>query len=396
MLGVVSACSTVHVTSPSGATIIGRTMELGGDPEAQTGQFRGLEFSGSRDEALPWTVSVHRRGEALGKTMSLVCGHDASWTTKVGYVSVDVVGHPPKMPKINLTGVATDGINEKGLAVSELTLRQSVYMKPGTYQGTSTNVCFAALTTWILGNVESVQALRELLPQLHVLGPVLSVPSGDLVHWAIDDPKEHVVLEVLDGALHLHNNTVGALTNDPDFRWHLRNLNNYANLSPDWPHGGEGIQVQTEIGTLPGAIGHGFNLLGMPGDYSPPSRFVRLFFLRQYAMLRAPPASLNESIALTTGLLNNVFINKGTVASPVSTSVATGSGLEFTQYSVMKIPQMRHFYFKDYMNTRWRLVQLDELDFSPQHTTLPATNVPLADGTVGVEDVTAQLKNANQ
>ena len=289
MLGVVSACSTVHVTSPSGATIIGRTMELGGDPEAQTGQFRGLEFSGSRDEALPWTVSVHRRGEALGKTMSLVCGHDASWTTKVGYVSVDVVGHPPKMPKINLTGVATDGINEKGLAVSELTLRQSVYMKPGTYQGTSTNVCFAALTAWILGNVESVQALRELLPQLHVLGPVLSVPSGDLVHWAIDDPKEHVVLEVLDGvrrtirhvcpgaallcgrsapcrsmtacgssravqALHLHNNTVGALTNDPDFRWHLRNLNNYANLSPDWPHGGEGIQVQTEIGTLPGAV----------------------------------------------------------------------------------------------------------------------------------------------
>jgi choloylglycine hydrolase len=179
---------------------------------------------------------------------------------------------------------------------------------------------------------------------------------------------------------------VGTFTNDPDFRWHQRNLNNFVNLSPDWPAGGAGIQVQSEVGALPSVVGHGFNLLGVPGDYSPPSRFVRLFYLRQYAMLKHPPTSLNATIALATGLLNNVFIAKGTVASSMPGEVA-----EFTQYSVLKMPAKRELYFKDYDNTRWRRVRLDALDLSPRQPAAPSAGFPLVDGTLGVEDVTARL-----
>jgi len=363
-LGVL-ACSTVHVPSESG-TVIARTMELGG-------------YSG-QDRALPWTVAVHPRGESMGRFMSVSCGGlGVSWTNAFGYVSVDTTAVVP---------LAGDGMNEVGLTASTQTLRQSEYMQPSAAGETNaTDVCFAAFNTWILGNIGSVRELRARIASgLRIIG---QAPSGEYIHWSIDDALgEHVVLEVLDGEIRLHNNTVGIMTNDPDFRWHLRNLNNFANLSPSWPAGGKGIQVQTEIGALPGSIGHGFNLLGLPGDYSPPGRFVRLFYLRQYAVLQAPPKTMNDSIALATGLLANVFINQGTVAR----SDADGpEGFEFTQYSLLKLPEARQLYYKDYWNTRWRLVRLDEIDFSP---TAPAWKERLADGTVGVEDVTARFARA--
>jgi len=56
------------------------------------------------------------------------------------------------------------------------------------------------------------------------------------MHWAMADATgDSVVIEYLDGVLHVNNNTVGVMTNDPDYQWHLYNLNNYVNLSPRWP-----------------------------------------------------------------------------------------------------------------------------------------------------------------
>jgi len=363
-------------------------MELGSLGGEAALSFRGFPAPSS-GSGLAWRVAVHRRGEEVGKAISLVCDAitHTSWSTKLGYVSVDVAAQSP-FPKLNVTvNLASDGINEAGLTVSEHTLRQSVYADAAAPAPAGTSrVCFAAFTAWLLGNVATVRELREeVLPRLRVVGPVVPLPSGDLLHWTIDDEREHVVLEYLDGEMRLHNNTVGAFTNDPDFTWHLRNLNNFANLSPDWPKGGERITVQSEVGALPHAVGHGFNLLGLPGDASPPSRFVRLFFQRQYAVLRAPPASLNESLSLAIGLLSSVFISQGTVAS-----ASPAAGLELTQYSVLKLPAARQFLFRDYASPRWRRVRLGELDFAPR-AGASARSLPVGDGTLGVEDVTAKL-----
>ena len=272
---------------------------------------------------------------------------------------MDLVGHlapksevPPGYPT-SLT-VSTDGMNEAGLTVSMQVFMQSVYMQPSLEASETKNVCFAAIADWILGTFDSVKSLREALNQTKIVGPmpalanVPSIAEKAGFHWSIDDASEHVVLEVLDGKIHIHNNTVGVMTNPPDFTWHLRNLNNFVNLRSDWPPSNPDIQVQTdEVGLVPDTkVGHGFNLLGIPGDYSPPSRFVRLFYLRQYAMLRFPPKKRKDSIALATGLLNNVFINKGTAPDPTP-----GEG-EYTQYTVLKIPGARLFFYKDFVGTQ--------------------------------------------
>ena len=294
VLQLAHACSSVHVPSPIG-TVIGRTMELGGT--GGEASFRGLSVLAS-DRGLPWTIVVRRRGEVMGKGMSIVCGGraDQSWTTKFGYVGVELVGRVPRQPSINITGLASDGINEAGLTVSEHTLRQSQYMPPSESTA-GTNVCFAAMTGWLLGTVDSVSALRKLLPSLHILGPAIALPSGDRLHWSIDDAHgEHVVLEVLEGQLYLHNNTVGTFTNDPDFRWHLRNLNNYANLMPSWPEGGANIQVQSEIGALPNAVAH---TQGPRTPACPPAR-PRLHASRSSELLRARASMAPDVTSLSS------------------------------------------------------------------------------------------------
>ena len=316
---------------------------------------------------------------------------------------MDLVGHlapksevPPGYPT-SLT-VSTDGMNEAGLTVSMQVFMQSVYMQPSLEASDTKNVCFAAITDWILGTFDSVKSLREALNQTKIVGPkpalanVPSIAEKAGFHWSIDDASEHIVLEVIDGVIKIHNNTVGVMTNQPDFTWHLRNLNNFVNLRSDWPPSNPDIQVQTdEVGLVPDTkVGHGFNLLGIPGDYSPPSRFVRLFYLRQYAMLRFPPKKRKDSIALATGLLNNVFINKGTAPDPTQ---GEGQFGEFTQYTVLKIPEARLFFYKDYTNTQWRKVRLGALEkagvFLPKDGATPITPIPLVEDCVSIKDVTA-------
>ena len=300
----------------------------------------------------------------------------------------------------------TEGMNEAGLTVSVQVLKQALYMPPSTEASETnvTNVCFAAFPDWILGTFDSVQGLREALSTTRIVGLNPEIPLPEMVpsglHWSIDDVSDHIVIEVLDGVIHMHENTVGVMTNQPDFTWHLNNLNNFVNLRSGWPSNPE-ILVQTkEVGPVPDVskAGHGFNLLGIPGDYSPPSRFVRLFYLRQFAVLRNPPkerkgeAKYSDSISLVTGLLNNVFINKGVVLGPpTAISKLFGDGFgEYTQYTVIKIPEARLFFYKDYVGTQWRQIKLENLDFSPKEGA-PPIKVSLNEGTVSIKDVTADL-----
>ena len=142
--------------------------------------------------------------------------------------------------------------------------------------------------------------------------------------------------------------------------------------------GRDKVDSGLDIGSVPRAIGHGSNLLGLPSDYTPASRFVKMFYLRQIAVYNSRPKSLDESIALVTGLLNTVFIPRGVV----SNKNVTDKAYETTSFSVIKLPQLKRFYYKDYNNQQWKMIDLNRLDFSQY------ADFPLADGTLGVRDVT--------
>ena len=229
------------------------------------------------------------------------------------------------------------------------------------------------------------------------IGPILSVFEDFNIHWRVDDAEGNsIVIEYLHGTLMIHNNTVGVLTNDPPFDWHLHNLGTYSHLQPtsstvNFPTNTGAFEINSEIGIVPSHPGTSTNTLGLPGDYTSESRFVKMFYLTQFALFHNPMQTIEAAIPTISGLLNTVFIPIGTVPvkehdnTDEDASTTSLFGGEFTQYSVMKVPQQKLFYYKDYYNNQWRSFDLSTMDLSQ-----PAYKL-LADGSFNIMDETNTL-----
>ena len=115
---------------------------------------------------------------------------------------------------------------------------------------------------------------------------------------------------------------------------------------------------------IPAAIGHGYNLNSLPGGYSPPSRFVRAYVLKQHALqnLNGPPETYEDGVKLITGVLNNVHITRGSV--PNLDPNDDIKKLEFTQWSVIKMPTRREFLYRGYAELAWKRVSLNDIDWN--------------------------------
>merc|ERR1719251_492410 len=98
------------------------------------------------------------------------------------------------------------------------------------------------------------------------------------------------------------------------------------------------MESNTEVGMVPSIGAHGSNLLGMPGDYTPPARFVRTFYLRQIALVNQPPKTTKDSIAIATSILDNMMIIPGTATNKKASKNTGiigrlfGKAYDFTQF----------------------------------------------------------------
>ena len=119
------------------------------------------------------------------------------------------------------------------------------------------------------------------------------------LHWAIhDESGRSVIVEYIQGKRMVHENGPRVMTNGPDIQWHWRNLNTRVHLSPSYPYQNDMLQVKTNdaVGTVLRPIGHGWNLFGLPGDTTSPSRFIRLFYLRGYSMEASPITNFEDAV----------------------------------------------------------------------------------------------------
>lgn len=273
----------------------------------------------------------------------------------------------------------SDGMNEAGFTISVHTLRESVYQRPSVFEK---NMLDIDLIPDLLRNCASVEEGLRYLEDRRVVGPSSMGLGG---HWALADAGgRSVVLEYLRGERVVWENTPRVMTNDPPLDWHWRNLNNFANLDYTWPAQNEFLSVETDVGTVPRPTGHGLNLGALPGDGSPPSRYVQLFYLRGYAVKTAPPKTMDDAIVLGSGLLNKVFIPYGTFAPGVTVAERL-QGPAYTPFGMIKIPSERRILVRGYRNLRWRQVDLRKIDLTKSMTW------PVEDGTLGVEDLSSQI-----
>ena len=169
-----------------------------------------------------------------------------------------------------------DAVNEKGLGMAGLNfVGNAVY---GEVKEGKENVAVFELIPYILSQCENTEEARELLGKIQITDTKFKeqLPNGRL-HWIIADEKEAITVESVTEGLKIYENAPGVLTNNPPFPMQMFQLNNYMQLSSRQPENLFSDRLSLET------YSRGMGALGLPGDLSSASRFVRVAFTKLHA-----------------------------------------------------------------------------------------------------------------
>lgn len=194
-----------------------------------------------------------------------------------------------------------DGINEKGLGMAGLN-----FVGNAKYQETDENVDNVAqfeFIPWILGQCASVTEAKEALNKMNLVGTPYSekLPAAQL-HWIIADRDGAVTVECTEDGMHVYDNNVGVLTNNPPFPQQMFMLNQYMQLSPKQPE--NKFSDRLELSTY----SRGMGAIGLPGDLSSTSRFARVAFTKMNSI---SGTSEEESVSQFFHILGSVDQQRG-------------------------------------------------------------------------------------
>lgn len=235
-----------------------------------------------------------------------------------------------------------EGVNQMGLMGGQLNYRGFACYPDAPQDGTSA-VPPGGVVYHLLARCASVAEAAEVLEREVTITAVPLLGTVPTVHWAFtDETGESMVVEPEADGLRIYRNALGVLTNSPGYPWQRMNLLNYAGVRDldrdilDW---GEGL--------MPCFSGTGGQ--GLPGDWSSPSRFVRLAFLRRYAR---PGRTEEEGVARLFRLLQCAAFPFGAVR------LEEEPPWEYTLYSAAACARSRRFYWTTYENQQVRYVDL--------------------------------------
>lgn len=198
-----------------------------------------------------------------------------------------------------------DAVNEKGLAMAGLNFPGNAAYKPETEEKGRDNITPFEFIPWILGQCADLAEARELLKRLNLVNLNFSdeLPLSPL-HWMISDRDASITVESVNDGLNIYENPVGVLTNNPAFDFHMLNLANYMSLSIDTPQN----HFARTLSLKP--YSRGMGAMGLPGDLSSASRFVRAVFTK---MNSVSGDSESESISQFFQILGSVKQQRGCV-----------------------------------------------------------------------------------
>lgn len=241
-----------------------------------------------------------------------------------------------------------EGINEAGLSAGLFFFPDYGAYQPYDSLQRERTLGDLQVNAWILSQFKTIDEVKEAIAGVRIAG----LEHTSVVHWRIGEPSgRQVVMEIVDGVVQFHENTVGVLTNSPDFGWHLKNLNNYVNLFP-------GDAAEQHLGAQHvKAFGGNSGFLGLPGDFTPPSRFVRAAFFCATAPQRATGF---ETVKQCFHILNNFDI-------PIGVEHRRGEGPKIpsaTQWTSAIDLTHRIVYYKTMHNNTIRRISLAEIDFA--------------------------------
>jgi choloylglycine hydrolase len=253
-------------------------------------------------------------------------------TSKYDYAGIMITAADES--RTTVSTAVFDGLNSGGLSVGSLNADGSKYQPKSNAK--KTNDVFAGFfVDWLLSNYATCEEVKDAFAKDEIRVVAENAGGFDAreaedsvhLHFAVHDAGgKSLVIEFIDHEAKLTDNPVGVLTNLPVFSWHLTNLGMYAHLSnlssegavkfgkvayrPPGSLSAEPSTVLPEYRST-GIPGMGDGLAGIPGDFRPPSRFVRTAYMKKFAV---PPATEQEAVSQAFHLLNGVDIVKGASA----------------------------------------------------------------------------------
>jgi len=342
------ACTGITLTATDRSVIFGRTLEWG-----------TFDLNGR-------VISIPRGHDFTGQTPDGKRG--LTWRSKYGVAGIDVLGKE----------YLTDGVNEKGLTLG-------LFYHPGFAEYEKYDSANAAkslgpldVAQYLLTTCVSIADVRAALGKVHVV-PVVEPAIGFAppIHIMITEPSgKQIVIEFSKGKTKVFGAPLGVITNSPTYDWHMTNLRNYINLSPV-------ALPDKKIEDLNfKSLGGGSGMIGLPGDFTPPSRFIRAV---AFAKTARPVKDGPEAMYEVFRILDNFNVPLG--ASEGSGDRKTKGMRSSTIWTVASDVSNKVIYYHTQHNRRVRKIDAGSIDFGslpPGIKTIPLDKKKAQD----IEDVT--------
>jgi choloylglycine hydrolase len=325
---VASACTGVTLKAGDGSVVFGRTLEWG-----------SFDLM-SRLEVVPRGVA-YKTHMPDGKA-------GLSWTGKYGVVGIDGVGKD----------LIIEGMNEKGLDVGLFYHPDFAEYQAYDPEKAAESLGPTDLGQYLLTNFTTVDEVRAAIDKVRVVAvvePALGFAAP--VHFIVTEPSgKAIVIEYAKGQLEVFDAPLGVITNAPTYDWHETNLRNYINLSP--------VAIPEkkleDLNFKP--LGGGSGMIGLPGDFTPPSRFIRAVAFSQTAR---PTPTGGETIYEIFRILDNFNVPLG--ASEGTGEDKTKGMRSSTIWTSAADTRDKVFYYHTQHNRRVRKVDLTKIDFGSFH-----------------------------
>src|SRR5438874_7521584 len=317
------ACTGIRLIAGDGTVIHARTMEFAIDIHSDV-------------------IMIPRGYARTGTTPDGKGG--LKWKAKYASVGANGVGLP----------VLFDGLNEKGLAAGTFYFPTSAGYMPYVEADAGKTIAQWEVGSWILESFANVEEVKAHIGNIVVPGVVFGgwgfAPEA---HYIVHDATgRSIVIEYVGGKLNIHDNPLGVLTNSPAFDWHMTNLRNFVNFSmTNVPP----VQLGS-IKLLP--FGQGSGMLGMPGNFTPPSRSVRAVAFSQSVL---PSKTGDDAVLEAFHILNQFDIPKG--AAREHEKDEHGNILaDYTIWTAASDLKAKQYYFRTYENSQIRMVNLMKMN----------------------------------
>lgn len=237
-----------------------------------------------------------------------------------------------------------DATNEYGLSMAGLNFPGNAIYHPAA--DGKDNITPFEFILWILGQCKTVVEARQLIARINLTDiPFNEEYQLTPLHWMISDAIETIVAEPRQDGVLIYDNPAGILTNNPPFPYHTYNLSNYMNITSNEPVNRFTKKLKLDI------YSRGMGGIGLPGDLSSASRFIRAAFTKLNSVC---DGSEVESVSQFFHILDSVAQTRG--------CAKVGDAYEITLYSSCCNTNLGIYYYKTYNNSQLTAINLHRVD----------------------------------